>query len=236
MPPRCPHRAVPTPTTSGSPPATSQGCCCAPSTTPHPTTCSPPRSTRSPPGCAASWPGGARPAQGRQPAAGPHPRDHSGHPRRIVASKTPATAPRTRHERPARPKARHSPAKPQARQAAPVIGVRPESGTPIQKNGHKAHTRTKQFPYSERLNIRITIVTCLYVCCPAAVRPSRNHLTNVVLAAKPVVIDPGLVGDGGVNHRNVLSVGAIPTGYHTAKRSACPAPGPWIRLGGGAGR
>src|SRR6266568_689319 len=60
-----------------------------------------------------------------------------------MASKTPAnraTAPR--HERPARPKARYSTEKLQARQAAPGSRVRPESGTPARKTGHKAHTGT----------------------------------------------------------------------------------------------
>src|ERR1039458_10422528 len=97
-------------------------------------------------------------------------------------------------KRPARPKARHSTGKLQARQAAPASGVRPESGTPVRKIGHKTHTGTIQFPHSERPNIRITFVTCLYDNCTATVRPSRNHLTNVVLAAQPVVVHPSGVG------------------------------------------
>src|ERR1035441_3728827 len=127
-----------------------------------------------------------------------------------MASKTPAnraTAPR--HERPARPKARHSTGKLQARQAPPASGVRPESGTPVRKIGHKTHTGTIQLPHGERPNIRITVVTCLYGHCTATVRPSRNHLTNVVLAAEPVVIHPGRMRDADVERRRAACGGAL---------------------------
>jgi hypothetical protein len=46
------------------------------------------------------------------------------------------TRPATRNQRPTRPKARHHPAKHQARQPAPGSGVRPESGAPTRRTGH----------------------------------------------------------------------------------------------------
>src|ERR1039458_1907039 len=63
----------------------------------------------------------------------------------------------------------------------------------------KAYTGPKQARPSEQPSFRITAVTCLYRHCPVTVRESRNHLTNVVLAAEQVVIDPGDVRDRAVN-------------------------------------
>jgi hypothetical protein len=77
-------------------------------------------------------------ARGRQPPQARTPRDHPGHARAWHGQHHP-TAPR--HERPARPKARHSPAKTQARQPAPACGVRPESGTPARPTGHQCPYR-----------------------------------------------------------------------------------------------
>ena len=65
----------------------------------------------------------------RQPAAGPHRQD----PGRRTSASRPVTQ--------TRPKARRRTAKPQARQPAPVTGVRPESGTPAQKTGHQSPYR-----------------------------------------------------------------------------------------------
>jgi hypothetical protein len=88
--------------------------------------------------------------------------------------------------------------KAQASRTASVSAVRPKSGTTVQKIGHNTHTGTGQSPYSNYANIRKVCVTWLYDRCPAAVRASRNHLTNVVLAAEPVVVHPGDVRHAGV--------------------------------------
>jgi hypothetical protein len=62
-----------------------------------------------------------------------------------------------------------------------------------------SYTGTEQSPHSTLSHIRIIGVTCLYGNCPGIVRGSRNHLTNVVLAAEPVVEDPGDARPGGVD-------------------------------------
>src|ERR1035441_4407808 len=62
----------------------------------------------------------------------------------------------------------------------------------------KAYTGPKQSRPSEQPSFRITAVTCLYRHCPVTVRESRNHLTNVVLAADPVVPHAGRVRDARV--------------------------------------
>jgi hypothetical protein len=106
-----------------------------------------------------------------------------------------------------RPKARTGETKAQASQAASVIEVRPESGTTVQKIGHNTHTGTVQSPYSDSTHIRKASVTCLYDRCSAAVRASRNHLTNVVLAAQPVVVHPGNGRHAGVHFTPGLTLG-----------------------------
>jgi hypothetical protein len=100
--------------------------------------------------------------------------------------------------RPDRPKARSAPAEPQARHAVPVSRVRPESGTLVRQTDISAQTGTTQIPDNGRRRFRIMCAKWLYCHCQAIVRDCWNHLSNV-LAAQPVVMDPGAVGHGGID-------------------------------------
>jgi hypothetical protein len=89
-----------------------------------------------------------------------------------------APRPGSTAQRANRHKSRTGEPKAQARRSAAASGVRPESGTAVQKIGHNTHTRSAQSPYSDCVQIRKVCVKCLYARCPVIVRVSRNHLTN----------------------------------------------------------
>jgi len=128
-------------------------------------------------------PAGRTPRRQPRPAAGPHGRDHQDHAPASHGQQDPRrrTAARARKTEPG-PKARRSSAKPQARQAGQPTGVRPESGTPQIKNGHKAQTVAGQYRGSDVPGFRIISVTSLTRDYPGTVTGLRNHLTNRTVA------------------------------------------------------
>src|ERR1019366_4065776 len=131
-------------------------------------------------------------------ASPPHPRDHH-RPRAGMASTTPATTPPHpgRKRQPARkPGTPRQNPRPGSQHQSAESGQSQEP--PPDEPDIKAYTGPKQSRPSEQPSFRITAVTCLYRHCPVTVRESRNHMTNVVLAADPVVPHAGRVRDARV--------------------------------------